>query len=86
MKSLLLITAAIATVTAAAAASAEEVRLKLPGSGLQEGYYMVYIPAPSGRTSQRQVESHDAVRAHAADPTHQYDLPDWARAAFSRRR
>ena len=41
--------------------------------------------APSRQPVYRGPETHDAVRAHAADPTNQYDLPDWARAAFAPR-
>jgi septal ring-binding cell division protein DamX len=48
--------------------------------------YGVTVEEPTHRRGpSRVVETHDTVRANAADPTHQYKLPDWARAAFETR-
>lgn len=53
---------------------------------VDDDQYVASSYTPKGRLSLRSVEeTHDSIRAQAADPTHQYDWPDWARASFSGR-
>jgi hypothetical protein len=87
MKSLLLLTAAtvgIAMSTLPADAQSKQTR------SYYDQYAASHIVNSASyerrlRRLMRESETHDTVRANAADPTRQYDLPDWARAAFAGR-
>ena len=87
MKTFLLIATAAATVAIFSPSADARDRYDRPLSQYSDAELQQYVELYERRARRlsRQVESHETVRANAADPTRQYDLPDWARAAFAPR-
>ena len=84
MKPFALIAAAIAVIAVAAPADAKSKHRIVGGYDAYLSYAEPYVPGIR-KATRGKFESMDTIRANSADPTHQYDLPDWARAAIGNR-
>lgn len=84
MKPFALIGAAIALIAVAVPADAKSKHRVDGGYDAYLSYAEPYVPGIR-KAARSKLESMDSIRANSADPTHQYDLPDWARAAIGNR-
>ncbi len=85
MKLFTLIAAAFAVAALASPADAKSKHRAYSGYDAYLSYADPYVPGIR-KSARRQIETMTTIRANAADPTHQYDLPDWARAAIGNTR
>ena len=84
MKPFALIAAAIALIAVASPADAKSKHRVYGGYDGYLSYAEPYVPGIR-KSARSKAETMDTIRANQADPTHQYDLPDWARAAMGNR-
>lgn len=84
MKTLSLIAAALTLALAASPADAKSKKRAHYGYDAYLAYAEPYVPGIR-KAARPHIETMTTIRANQADPTHQYDLPDWARAAIGNR-
>lgn len=84
MKTLSLLAAALTLALAASPADAKPKKRSHYGYDAYLAYAEPYAPGIR-RAARPHIETMTTIRANQADPTHQYDLPDWARAAMGNR-
>jgi hypothetical protein len=86
MRTLSLLAAAIAVALAASPAVAKSKKHAHRSYGYDAylAYAEPYVPGIR-KAARPHIETMTTIRANQADPTHQYDLPDWARAAMGNR-